>query len=172
MPEKLLCPIKMDGALIKVLSPRVGMIGIHQKIGHVVGEGTTIGELSSLGRRFALVVPKAGTIKSLGSSLSVGYGDTILSLEMTSFTSEPAIEDNATIDATMDGLLYLSPTPKSPPFVNVGDEIKPGQTIGLIEVMKCFYPMKYQGTNPTKILGVLIGNATPVTSGTKVYKVA
>lgn len=175
MPERLLCPIKLDGATIEVLSPRVGTVKLQRKIGPFISEGTEIGELVSLGRYFTLVVPKSGKVSSFASgAFNVGYGDKIISLEVASTLTQEAVQEEAiaTIDATMDGLLYLSPSPKSPPFVEIGDEIRPGQTIGLIEVMKCFYPMKYQGNQPTKILGILIDSASPVTCGTKVYKVA
>ncbi|MCX6375997.1 MAG: acetyl-CoA carboxylase biotin carboxyl carrier protein [Armatimonadetes bacterium] len=38
----------------------------------------------------------------------------------------------------MIGVFYRKPSPDSPSFVEVGDEIEVGQTIGLIEAMKVF----------------------------------
>ena len=38
----------------------------------------------------------------------------------------------------MVGVFFRSPTPEDPPFVNVGDIISVGQTIGLIEAMKVY----------------------------------
>ena len=42
------------------------------------------------------------------------------------------------VTAPMVGIYYHSPTPEDPPYVKVGDVIRVGQTIGLIEAMKVF----------------------------------
>ena len=42
------------------------------------------------------------------------------------------------LESPMVGVYYRSPTPDDPPFVNVGDTIKVGQTVGLIEAMKVY----------------------------------
>ncbi len=42
----------------------------------------------------------------------------------------------------MTGIFYASPTPGSPPFVEVGREVVVGQVIGLIEAMKLFNEIK------------------------------
>jgi acetyl-CoA carboxylase biotin carboxyl carrier protein len=38
----------------------------------------------------------------------------------------------------LTGIFYRSASPDSPPFVQVGDEVAEGQTVGLIEAMKVF----------------------------------
>ena len=48
----------------------------------------------------------------------------------------------ATIKATMPGVFYRRPAPDAEPYVEVGDKVSPGQTIGLIEVMKTFNEVK------------------------------
>jgi acetyl-CoA carboxylase biotin carboxyl carrier protein len=55
-------------------------------------------------------------------------------------TAAPAAANSQyiTIKAPMIGTLYQSATPDSPAFVNVGDEIKKGQVICIIEAMKLF----------------------------------
>ncbi len=42
------------------------------------------------------------------------------------------------LESPMVGVFYRSPTPDDPPFVVVGDHVKVGQTIGLIEAMKVY----------------------------------
>lgn len=42
------------------------------------------------------------------------------------------------LQAPMVGVFYRCPEPGAPPFANVGDTVKQGDTIGLIEVMKTF----------------------------------
>ncbi len=52
-------------------------------------------------------------------------------------TAQPA-EAGEIVKSPMVGVLYLSPEPGSKNFVNVGDSVKEGQTICLIEAMKTF----------------------------------
>ncbi|MDA0713608.1 MAG: acetyl-CoA carboxylase biotin carboxyl carrier protein, partial [bacterium] len=49
------------------------------------------------------------------------------------------------------GLLYWHSSPDSPALVKVGSTIKAGDTVALIEVMKCFYPLKYE-SGPKRIV--------------------
>ena len=43
-----------------------------------------------------------------------------------------------TVKAQMPGTFYRRPDPESDPYVDEGDEVSAGDTIGLIEVMKNF----------------------------------
>jgi acetyl-CoA carboxylase biotin carboxyl carrier protein len=65
-----------------------------------------------------------------------------------------------TVKAPMIGTLYHSASPDSPPFVNVGDEIKKGQVICIIEAMKLFNEIEAEVSG--KIVKILVDNATPV----------
>ena len=47
----------------------------------------------------------------------------------------------------------------------MGDALASGDTIGLIEVMKFFYPIAYDGVFSGKIERFLVEDATPVVSG-------
>jgi acetyl-CoA carboxylase biotin carboxyl carrier protein len=53
------------------------------------------------------------------------------------------LADN-TIKAQMPGTFYRRPDPDSDPFVEEGDEVSSGDTIGLIEVMKNFQEVKVE----------------------------
>ena len=49
----------------------------------------------------------------------------------------PAPQPEApTVDAPLVGTFYAAPAPDQPPFVAVGDRVKQGQTVCLIEAMK------------------------------------
>jgi acetyl-CoA carboxylase biotin carboxyl carrier protein len=52
------------------------------------------------------------------------------------------------INSPMTGIYYSAPSPGSPVFVKVGDEVTAGQVIGLIEAMKVFneIPSPMSGT--------------------------
>jgi acetyl-CoA carboxylase biotin carboxyl carrier protein len=47
-----------------------------------------------------------------------------------------------TVRAQMPGTFYRRPDPDSDPYVNEGDSISAGDTVGLIEVMKSFHEVK------------------------------
>ena len=49
-----------------------------------------------------------------------------------------------TIKSPMPGTFYRRPDPESDPFVNEGDAVSPGDTVGLVEVMKSFHEIKAQ----------------------------
>ena len=47
-----------------------------------------------------------------------------------------------TVKAQMPGTFYRRPDPESDPYVEEGDEVSAGDTVGLIEVMKNFSEIK------------------------------
>ncbi|MBP6334420.1 MAG: acetyl-CoA carboxylase biotin carboxyl carrier protein [Bacteroidia bacterium] len=65
-----------------------------------------------------------------------------------------------TIKSPMIGTFYRSSTPEKPVFVNVGDEIKAGKVLCIIEAMKLFNEIESEVSG--KIVKVLVDNATPV----------
>lgn len=48
------------------------------------------------------------------------------------------------IKSPMPGTFYRRPDPDSDPFVNEGDKVSSGDTVGLVEVMKSFHEIKSQ----------------------------
>lgn len=64
------------------------------------------------------------------------------------------------IKSPMIGTFYRSPSPDKPLFVNVGDEIKQGQVLCIIEAMKLFNEIESEISG--KIVKVLVDNSTPV----------
>lgn len=76
---------------------------------------------------------------------------------------EPAPAESSNlveIKSPMIGTFYLTPNPDSPTFVNVGDTIKPGQTVCIIEAMKLFNEIESEVSG--KIVKILVTNSTPV----------
>lgn len=75
--------------------------------------------------------------------------------------SAPAPSSNLVeIRSPMIGTFYRRPGPDKPPFVNVGDEIKKGQVICVIEAMKLFNEIEAEMDG--KIVKVLVDDASPV----------
>ncbi|HEY0977381.1 MAG TPA: acetyl-CoA carboxylase biotin carboxyl carrier protein [Flavobacteriales bacterium] len=73
----------------------------------------------------------------------------------------PAAESKyITIKAPMIGTFYRAAGPGKPVFANVGDEVKPGKTICIIEAMKLFNEIESEVSG--KIVKVLVDDAKPV----------
>lgn len=78
-------------------------------------------------------------------------------------STEVAAEDNSkfiTIKSPMIGTFYRKPSPDKDLFVNVGDEIKEGKVVCVIEAMKLFNQIESEVSG--KIVKVLVDDATPV----------
>jgi biotin carboxyl carrier protein len=63
----------------------------------------------------------------------------------------------------LPGTFYRQPSPGEPPFKDVGDEVKEGDVIGLVEVMKVFSEVKAEIAG--KIASFLVENEEPVMAG-------
>ena len=85
--------------------------------------------------------------------------------------SKPAVEESASnknsnhknvveIRSPMIGTFFTSPNPGAPPFVKVGDKIKQGQTVCIVEAIKLFNEIESEVTGI--ISEVLVENASPV----------
>ncbi|HTI57680.1 acetyl-CoA carboxylase biotin carboxyl carrier protein [Mucilaginibacter sp.] len=79
-------------------------------------------------------------------------------------TTAPAAEADTskyiTIKSPMIGTFYRSASPEKPLFVNVGDEIKEGQVLCIIEAMKLFNEIESEVSG--RIVKILTDNASPV----------
>lgn len=65
-----------------------------------------------------------------------------------------------TIKSPMIGTFYRSAGPDKPTFANVGDEIKAGQVVCIIEAMKLFNEIESEVSG--RIVKVLVDNSSPV----------
>ena len=65
-----------------------------------------------------------------------------------------------TINASMIGTFYRSSSPENPPFANVGDKIKEGDTLCIIEAMKLFNEIESEITGT--VVKVLVDDMSPV----------
>ncbi len=56
--------------------------------------------------------------------------------------SSKSAPDGHAVRSPMVGTFYASPSPDAPPYVRVGQSVKAGETIGIIEAMKMFNPIE------------------------------
>lgn len=70
------------------------------------------------------------------------------------------VPDGHTIRSPMVGTFYANPNPDAPPFVTVGQTIKAGDTLGIIEAMKMFNPIE-SDVNGT-VHAILVQGGQPI----------
>lgn len=71
------------------------------------------------------------------------------------------------ITSPMVGTFYRSPSPESPSFVEVGDNVGPGKVVCIIEAMKLFNEIEAEVQG--KIVKILAENGKPVEYGQKLF---
>ncbi len=71
------------------------------------------------------------------------------------------------IKAPMVGTFYRAPSPESPPFVEINQEIEVGGVICIIEAMKLMNEIKSEVRG--KIVDILVDNAEPVEFGQPLF---
>ena len=76
--------------------------------------------------------------------------------------SAPAISGH-TVNAPMVGTFYTASAPGAPDFVKVGDRVKEGDTICIIEAMKILNQIEADKSGTVK--AILVENAQPVEFG-------
>jgi acetyl-CoA carboxylase biotin carboxyl carrier protein len=76
--------------------------------------------------------------------------------------AEPTVDTSkyVVVKSPMIGTFYRSASPEKPLFVNVGDEIKPGTVLCIIEAMKLFNEIESEISG--RIVKILSDNASPV----------
>jgi len=83
-------------------------------------------------------------------------------------TAAPAVSGD-TINSPMVGTFYSSPSPEAPAFVKVGDTVKKGQTLCILEAMKIMNEVEAEFD--CKILEVLVNDSDPVEYDMPIYVV-
>ena len=73
-----------------------------------------------------------------------------------------AIPDDA-VTSPMVGTAYLSPEPGAPAFVRVGDKVKEGQTLLIVEAMKVMNPIRSPRSGT--VGRIIVQNGAPVEYG-------
>jgi len=169
-----------------ILSPAVGYYSLSPERGAVLIGGSFIGKLRILNSVYELYIPDDvyGSVipnPELDKITKVEYGQELFRLnpekgladtekqhlkEIKEHSGEH--EEGFLITAFTDGIFYSKPSPDAPSYVEVGDKIEKGKTIGLIEVMKSFNHIIFKGTDTSTtgtILKIFVGDSEEVKTG-------
>ncbi len=77
--------------------------------------------------------------------------------------AEAAAPRGDAVKSPMVGTVFLQPQPGADPFIKVGDKVKEGQTLLIIEAMKTMNPIP--APRAGTVTEVLVGDAQPVEFG-------
>jgi acetyl-CoA carboxylase biotin carboxyl carrier protein len=78
----------------------------------------------------------AGPGAAVAATAPVGYQPVVIAPAAATQVESEAAPTGITVTAPMVGTYYAAPAPKEPPYVQVGDEVRPGDVLGIIEAMK------------------------------------
>ena len=73
------------------------------------------------------------------------------------------------VNSPFVGTFYRAPSPDSPPFVEVGQKVKKGQTLCIVEAMKLMNEIESESDGT--VAEILVQNATPVEFGEPLFRI-
>jgi acetyl-CoA carboxylase biotin carboxyl carrier protein len=163
-------------------APKVGVWSASVREGSLVTPGAAVGTLRHLGHTLVVVAPAeaAGRValddRGRGAA-AVGYGDELFRLiavhDLAPAGPAPGRAADAAgaalvVTAPTAGVFYRAPGANARPFVSAGDPVRRGQPVGLIEVMKTFNPIPYDGDglpDEAEVVQVLVADGAEVRAG-------
>ncbi|SFP71085.1 acetyl-CoA carboxylase biotin carboxyl carrier protein [Geodermatophilus dictyosporus] len=96
--------------------------------------------------------PAEGTVMAVAPVAAV--------VPATAAAATPAEPEGTPVRSPLVGTFYAAPSPGADPFVRVGDEVEPGQTVGIVEAMKLMNPIVVDEAGV--VADVLVGDAESV----------
>lgn len=85
-------------------------------------------------------------------------------------TNSPAIPAGAhVVLSPSPGIFWRSPHPGAPPFADVGEDVQPGSTLGIVEVMKLMNHIS--SSIPGTVVAVFVENGMRVNRGDALFAV-
>lgn len=171
-----------------VRSPAVGVWSEIPVLGTLL-DGAAAGVLTQAGQRILLRLPQdtRGVVRDGPAhgrrAIDVEWGQELFRLAS---VADMAAQDPAAgpgteaekVDANVlaaptDGVFYTRPTPEAATFVRPGDVVKEGQPVGLIEVMKTFNQVLFEGRGlpPSAVVeAILVNDGEEVTAGDAILR--
>lgn len=81
--------------------------------------------------------------------------------------AEPAKTNQAKVTSPIVGTFYRAPAPDKPAYVQVGDTVKKGQVLCIVEAMKLMNEIESEASG--KIVQILLENGKPVEYGQTLF---
>jgi len=128
-------------------------------------DGSGIAELEIRRDDFSLALRKPGSQKN-GPAAAAAVA---AARPLEPLVEEPEEHDYHEISSPMVGTFYRAPSPDAPPYVQIGDRVKAGQTVCIVEAMKLMNELKSEFDGV--IVDILVYNAQPVEFGQVLFYV-
>ncbi|WP_414530009.1 acetyl-CoA carboxylase biotin carboxyl carrier protein [Nodularia chucula] len=139
---------------------------------------TDIAEVTLKSDDFELTVRKSGSVATPAPATQVTEVGTSRILESTVTSSStplsatpPSTIDKrlVEVDSPMVGTFYSAPAPGEAPFVKVGDRVRSGQTVCIIEAMKLMNEIEAEVSG--QVMEILLQNGEPVEYGQALMRI-
>jgi len=105
----------------------------------------------------------------VGTYAPTAGGAASLAAALPSSVSAPAPANESEIKSPMIGTFYLSPSPESAAYVDIGTEVNPETVVCIIEAMKVMNEIKAEARGV--VTAILVDNAKPVEFGQPLFKI-
>ncbi len=96
--------------------------------------------------------PRAATAMPMASPVDAATGG--------SPRAAPDLPDGHVVRSPMVGTYYASPSPDKPVYVKIGQSVKQGETLGIVEAMKMFNPIEADASGT--VVAILCESGQPV----------
>lgn len=148
---------RREGSRWQLAAPGVGVWDGAPAHGAFLRPGDVLGRLEVLGRRRPVRVPAGaeGAVVEVFAAGAVHYGTPLVVLDPSGGAGAPAAREavapgaagraELVLPSPSSGRFWSRPSPDRAPFVEPGDEVERGTTVGLLEVMKTFSRIPYEG---------------------------
>jgi acetyl-CoA carboxylase biotin carboxyl carrier protein len=132
---------------------------------------TDIEELSLKSSDFELTIRKGSSSVSIQPAAAPIAPASLAVAVSTAAAPAVPVVDKSWVEVTspMVGTFYRSPAPDEPSFVDVGDTIRKGQTICIIEAMKLMNELEAEVSG--EIMEILVENGKPIEFGQPLMQV-
>ena len=184
-----------DPQTLLVASPVVGMADGAPKVGVFLNPFDRVITMKVLNQRYVLRLPRDvhGRVTETlipNAYTPVAYGQPIARVDPRVLEAGAEVSDGPagrrsvsgevedasliTVSAPSEGIFYRRPSPESPPYVEVGSPVVSGKVLGLVEIMKCFYQITYDGPGlPEKgeVVKILAEDTSEVQFGQALFRI-
>ncbi|MCS6798151.1 MAG: hypothetical protein NZ898_06440 [Myxococcota bacterium] len=175
---------------IVLRAPMVGWLSEVPRPGAWVWPGGPLGMLEVLGVRVRLLVPEDVEGRVVGpprasARVAVDFGAPVVEIApspesgaidahaVAGERAEPATAGALVVRAPMSGRFYLRPSPGQPPFAAPGAVVERGQPVGLLEVMKTFHRIPFDGVgwpDRARVRRWLVADGEDVAAGARLVE--
>lgn len=128
-------------------------------------------EISGWGKTVRIVKRRQAPRSELSSAVTVPAPAAPIPAPEPAKEAEAQEESRAdhVVESPMVGTFYRAPAPEAPPFVEVGDTVRTGQTLCILEAMKLMNELQSEVNGVVR--KILVENTAPVEYGQPLFEI-